>query len=89
MLAGLLGAAAQGEADLEDEQLVVDQAVAGPGGLLAVGGAVDGLQGAGPVGQAVARRSGSGTKSGTSPWRSSRAPTARRIRPEETSLLAG
>ena len=53
VLAGLLGAAAQGQADLEDEQLVVDQAVAGPGRLLAVAGAVDGLQGAGPVGQAV------------------------------------
>jgi hypothetical protein len=49
----LLGAAAQGQADLEDEQLVVDEAVAGPGRLLAVGGAVDGLQGGGPVGQAV------------------------------------
>ena len=53
MLAGLLGAAAQGQADLEDEQLVVDQAVAGPVGLLAVGWAMDGLQRPGPVGQAV------------------------------------
>src|SRR4029450_2384687 len=60
------GAAAQGQADLEDEQLVVDQAVASPGRLLAVAGAVDGLKGAGPVGQAGGAGRGGGEEVGDS-----------------------
>ncbi len=53
VLAGLQRPAAQGQPDLEHEQLVVDQPVAGPGGLGPLGRPVDGLQGGGPLEQPV------------------------------------